>query len=151
MYLDFFVSLAAWRLILLFPIAATFGSLGGLMIKPDKYACMIERAAIGIAQVSMEGTFLDVNPRYCEITGYAAEELIGRRFHEITYESDLAEHDSPERRVFAAHRERQSGHFQGRRRKNRARAGADRCRGAAQGHDVRFRGAGAREENRSAP
>lgn len=51
---------------------------------------MIERAAIGIAQVSLDGTFLEVNPRYCEITGYEANELIGRNFQEITYHEDIA-------------------------------------------------------------
>lgn len=56
----------------------------------DKYGHMIAHAAIGIAQVSLDGTFLEVNPKYCEITGYEYEELIGRKFQEITHQEDLS-------------------------------------------------------------
>lgn len=48
-----------------------------------------DHVAIGLAHVDLEGHFLTVNPRLCEITGYAAEELVGRNFAEITHPEDL--------------------------------------------------------------
>lgn len=43
---------------------------------------------IGLTQVDTEGRFLVVNPRFCEMLGYSAEELIGKRFIDITHPED---------------------------------------------------------------
>lgn len=44
---------------------------------------------IGMALVAPDGTFLRVNPAFCELTGYEAEELTRRRFQDITHPDDL--------------------------------------------------------------
>jgi PAS domain S-box-containing protein len=46
-------------------------------------------AAVGITEVDLSGRFLAVNDRFCEITGYSREELLSRRFQDITHRDDL--------------------------------------------------------------
>ena len=48
-----------------------------------------ENAAVGIAHVGLDGTWLDVNERLCEIVGYAHDELLGLTFQDITHSDDL--------------------------------------------------------------
>jgi PAS domain S-box-containing protein len=49
--------------------------------------------AVGQVQAdATTGRYLRVNPKFCEITGYAEEELLGMTFHELTHPEDR-EHD----------------------------------------------------------
>jgi diguanylate cyclase (GGDEF)-like protein/PAS domain S-box-containing protein len=56
----------------------------------QRYLLAARHAPIGIAIVSTDGAFLDSNERLCRLLGYSREELIGKRFHEITHPDDLA-------------------------------------------------------------
>ena len=47
------------------------------------------QAAVGMALVSLEGYWLRVNPRICEMLGYSERELLDRTFQDITYREDL--------------------------------------------------------------
>lgn len=47
------------------------------------------QAAVGMALVSLEGYWLRVNPRICEMLGYSESELLDRTFQDITYREDL--------------------------------------------------------------
>ena len=49
-----------------------------------------DNAAVGIAHVGLDGHWLRVNGRLCEITGYGYEELMTRTFQDITHPDDLA-------------------------------------------------------------
>lgn len=49
-----------------------------------------EYAAVGMAHVSLTGSWLRVNRKLCEITGYSAEELMALGFQGITHRDDLA-------------------------------------------------------------
>ncbi|WP_293268195.1 EAL domain-containing protein [Neptunomonas sp.] len=53
------------------------------------YSATFEQAAVGIARVSTEGQWLDVNQKLCEIVGYPHEELLTKTFQSITYKDDL--------------------------------------------------------------
>ena len=55
----------------------------------ERFRATFEHAAVGIAQVTVEGKFLLLNQRFCEITGYGQSELVGRTFQEITHPDDL--------------------------------------------------------------
>jgi len=49
-----------------------------------------ELAAVGIAHVALDGRFLRVNRKLCEMLGLERDELLQRTFHELTYPDDLA-------------------------------------------------------------
>ncbi|MCF8032328.1 MAG: PAS domain S-box protein [Desulfarculaceae bacterium] len=48
-----------------------------------------EQAAVGIAHVAPDGTWLRVNSRLCSILGYSREEILGDAFQSITHPDDL--------------------------------------------------------------
>jgi PAS domain S-box-containing protein len=48
-----------------------------------------DQAPIGIAHVALDGRFLRVNHKLCDILGYAPDELLQKRFHDISYRDDL--------------------------------------------------------------
>ena len=50
---------------------------------------VFEKSAIGMAQVSLDGRWLQVNPRLCEIVGYSEQELLSESFTQITHPDDL--------------------------------------------------------------
>ena len=49
-----------------------------------------DHAAVGIAHVGLQGSWLEVNPRLCEIVGYTREQLMPLTFQDITHPEDLA-------------------------------------------------------------
>src|ERR671910_424127 len=55
----------------------------------ERFRATFEHAAIGAAQVGIDGRWLRVNRRLCEIVGYEREELLQRTFQDITHPDDL--------------------------------------------------------------
>jgi len=53
------------------------------------YRATFESAAIGIAQVDLDGRYLDVNAHQCHLLGRSAAELRQLRFQDITHPDDL--------------------------------------------------------------
>lgn len=45
-------------------------------------------AAVGIAHLGRDGQFLQVNPKFCELTGYSSSEMLERKFLDITHPED---------------------------------------------------------------
>ena len=56
----------------------------------ERFRLTVANAPIGIALVSLEGMFLQVNKELERILGRSADELARLRFHEVTYPDDLA-------------------------------------------------------------
>jgi PAS domain S-box-containing protein len=60
----------------------------------DETACLFraifEQASVGICYSDFDGVFIRVNPRFCDLTGYSAQELEGRSFAEITHPDDVS-------------------------------------------------------------
>ncbi len=56
----------------------------------DRFRAIFEQAAVGISQVRLDGHILQVNQRFCDITGYTREELAERTVQDITYPEDVA-------------------------------------------------------------
>ena len=55
----------------------------------DRFRNSFNHAPIGMALVSPEGRWLQVNQALCEITGYSEQELLARTFQDITHPDDL--------------------------------------------------------------
>jgi len=53
------------------------------------FRASFHQAAVGMAQVGLDGSWVRVNQRLCDIVGYPAEELLRLSFQEITYPDDL--------------------------------------------------------------
>ncbi|TNC47739.1 PAS domain S-box protein [Rubellimicrobium rubrum] len=55
-----------------------------------RFRAVFDQAAVGMARVALDGRFLEVNDRFCAITGYAREDLTHTDFLQITHPDDLA-------------------------------------------------------------
>lgn len=70
--------------------AAAEAANGRAQESASRFAGIFNQAAVGIALLDAGGRWLQVNPRICEITGYAAGELTSRDSQSITHPDDLA-------------------------------------------------------------
>src|SRR5579885_2002001 len=62
-----------------------------IRLSEESFRGIMENAPIGMATVSPEGRYLQVNRAQCEITGYSKPELLNLTFRDITYPDDLDE------------------------------------------------------------
>ncbi len=61
-----------------------------LLESEERFRATFEQAAVGIAHVSLEGRFLRVNQKFCDIAGYSRSEMLERTFQDVTHTDDLA-------------------------------------------------------------
>jgi len=54
-----------------------------------RFRSTFEQTSVGIAHLSLDGSWLAVNERLCEIVGYSREELIRMNFRDITHPDDM--------------------------------------------------------------
>jgi PAS domain S-box-containing protein len=64
-------------------------ALAALSESEEMYRTTFELAGVGIAHVSLQGRFVEVNQQLCRITGYTAEEIKRLTFEDITHPEDL--------------------------------------------------------------
>lgn len=57
----------------------------------ERYKNLFNQAAAGIAQTDLNGKFMLVNQRYCEMVGRSQDELLGMRMQDLTHPEDLQE------------------------------------------------------------
>jgi PAS domain S-box-containing protein len=55
----------------------------------ERFRGTFENAAVGIAHTALDGRFLRVNEKLCDITGFGREELLAKNFQDITLADDL--------------------------------------------------------------
>ncbi len=60
-----------------------------LRTSETRFRATFEQAAVGMAHVGLDGRFLRLNKKLCELSGYSAAELKARTFPEITHPDDL--------------------------------------------------------------
>ena len=56
----------------------------------NRFLATFEQAAVGIAHVAPNGSWVRVNARLCQIVGYNHDELMAMTFQDITHPDDLA-------------------------------------------------------------
>jgi len=57
----------------------------------ERLHATFEQAAVGIAHTSIDGRFLRINKKFCDIVGYSKDEMIQMNFQDMTYPDDLEE------------------------------------------------------------
>ena len=67
----------------------------------ERFRVTFEQAAVGVAHVSVNGQWLRVNQKLCEIVGYSEAELLCTTFQDITYPDDLSADLEHVRRLLA--------------------------------------------------
>jgi diguanylate cyclase (GGDEF)-like protein/PAS domain S-box-containing protein len=60
-----------------------------LIESEQAFRLTFNQAAVGIARVGTDGTWLDVNQKLCDIVGYSKDELLKLTFQDITHPDDL--------------------------------------------------------------
>jgi PAS domain S-box-containing protein len=60
---------------------------------------IFDHAALGIAQISLDGSWLRVNDRYCQMLGYSEAELLTRKTWDVTRPADYDEVASGRRQL----------------------------------------------------
>ena len=69
---------------------------------PDHFEQVFERRPIGMGLLNLNGRWMLVNHALSEITGFTVDELMGKRFQDITHPDD-ADNDTAQReRLLAA-------------------------------------------------
>jgi PAS domain-containing protein len=53
-----------------------------------RFRSIFEQAAVGVARLASDGTWLEVNAKLCTIVGYSHDELLTMRFQDITHADD---------------------------------------------------------------
>ncbi len=60
-----------------------------LQASEERLRVAFEQVAVGIAAADLDGHFIEMNRKFCELLGYSAEELKCRTFLDLTYPEDL--------------------------------------------------------------
>ena len=55
----------------------------------QKYRAIFEQVTVGVSRVDIDGNFLEMNMKFCNIVGYSNEELLAKTFQNITHPDDL--------------------------------------------------------------
>jgi PAS domain S-box-containing protein len=55
-----------------------------------RFHAFFETAAVGASEIDLHGRFVQVNQRFCQITGYSREELSGMTVADVTHPEDRA-------------------------------------------------------------
>ena len=72
-----------------------------LRTSEERFARIFEQTGVGIIQCELDGCFLLVNKRYCEIVGRTADELLTLRVHDVTHADDRESDAALRRRLVA--------------------------------------------------
>jgi PAS domain S-box-containing protein len=67
----------------------------------ERFRATFAQAAVGLAHLDLDGRWLRVNPRVCEILGYGVDELLGCTSQSLTYPADMDADGNQARRLLA--------------------------------------------------
>lgn len=70
----------------------------------EKFRAMFEQVAVGMNYVDMNGRFILVNQKFCDITGYGSDELCSKTFDNITHPEDRVVEDELTRQLIEGER-----------------------------------------------
>ncbi|MEO7795597.1 MAG: PAS domain S-box protein [Thermoanaerobaculia bacterium] len=76
-------------------------ALESLGASEERLRAILHQTAVGMAVAELDGTFIEVNEKFCEIVGYSQEELRGLTFRHLTHPDDLKATEVQMSRVMA--------------------------------------------------
>jgi diguanylate cyclase (GGDEF)-like protein/PAS domain S-box-containing protein len=76
-----------------------------------RFRSSFDQAPIGMAVVSPEGRFIDVNSALCDIVGYSRESLLARSIQNITLPEDLEQDGDLVRQMLRSHKRMSQRHM----------------------------------------
>ena len=97
--------IAGFALTLMLALAAQRRATAAVARSRARALATFEQAAVGIAHSNVDGRYLDVNQRLCDILGYTREELLSMSFVDVTHPDDVAQSREFRRELLA-----QGGH-----------------------------------------
>ncbi len=53
-----------------------------------RFSAIFDQAAVGITRVDLNGILVDVNQKFCDMLGYARDELLGKTVQDVTHPDD---------------------------------------------------------------
>ncbi len=86
----FYVEDEVYRLAEFIDITETHFAEKGLSESEEKFKAIFSHGAVGIARISLDGAWLDVNDKFCDILGYTRADFETLSFEDITHPADLA-------------------------------------------------------------
>ncbi|MFL6577493.1 MAG: PAS domain S-box protein, partial [Povalibacter sp.] len=73
----------------------------GMRRSEARYQALLENAPVAVAHNALDGRFEYVNRAFCKLVGYSADELLQKRWQDITHPEDIESDSSLARRVLA--------------------------------------------------
>lgn len=67
----------------------------------ERFEMTFNQAAVGMSHVGLDGSWLLVNKKFCDILGFSKEELLTMKFQDLTLPEDLADHLNIAKKVFS--------------------------------------------------
>ena len=86
----FYVEGEDYRLAEFINITETYFAEKELSESEEKFKAIFSHGAVGIARISLDGKWLEVNYKFCDILGYTQTELESLTFKDVTHPADLA-------------------------------------------------------------
>ncbi len=65
------------------------GAIRDISQSEERYRAIFEQVAVGVVHSNSEGKFLNVNAKFCEISGYTREEALVLDIHHLTHSDDI--------------------------------------------------------------
>lgn len=64
-------------------------SMSDISQSEERYRAIFEQVAVGVVHSNPDGQILDVNPKFCEISGYARQEVLSLGVRELMHPDDI--------------------------------------------------------------
>jgi len=60
-----------------------------LRASEERFRSLFNQASAGVARVSLDGYFVEVNQYFCDLLGYTREEMLSKTFQDVTHPDDI--------------------------------------------------------------
>jgi len=95
------IFIAVFGILLLLTLARQRQAAADMARNQARFLATFNQAAVGISHTGLDGRFLDVNDKLCNIVGYSRVELLTRTFADVTHPDDVAANDDARERMLA--------------------------------------------------